>query len=59
MNITTIGLDVAKHVFAVCGVDAHGKPVLEKTLKRAQVRAYIANLPACLIGIEACPGAHY
>lgn len=59
MNITTIGLDIAKHVFAVCGLDAFGKPVLKKTLKRAQVLIYFANLPACLIGIEACPGAHY
>lgn len=59
MNITTIGLDIAKHVFAVCGLDAHGKPVLRKSLKRPQVLTYFANLPACLIGIEACPGAHY
>lgn len=59
MNITTIGLDIAKHVFAVCGLDTHGKPVLKKTLKRAQVLTYFANLPTCLIGIEACPGAHY
>lgn len=59
MNITTIGLDIAKNVFAVCGLDLHGKPVLKKTLKRAQVLTYFANLPACLIGIEACPGAHY
>lgn len=59
MNITTIGLDIAKNVFAVCGLNTHGKPVLKKTLKRAQVLTYFANLPACLIGIEACPGAHY
>lgn len=59
MKITTIGLDLAKSVFQVHGVDEHGKAVLRKTLKRAQVLPYFANLPECLVGMEACAGAHY
>jgi transposase len=59
MNATTIGLDIAKHVFQIHGVDLCGKAVLRKQLKRPQVLAFFANLPACLIGLEACAGAHY
>lgn len=59
MNITTIGVDLAKNVFQVHGVDERGKAVLRKQLKRAQMRSYFANLPACLIGMEACGGAHF
>ena len=59
MNITRIGLDIAKNVFEVHGVDEHGKVVLRKTLKRDQVTEFFAHLSACLIGIEACGSAHY
>jgi transposase len=59
MNSTTIGLDIAKNVFQLHGVDAHGKAVLRKQLKRSQVLAFFANLPPCLVGLEACAGAHY
>jgi len=59
MNITTIGLDLAKTVFQVHGVDANGKVALRKQLKRPQVLAFFANLRPCLIGLEACAGAHY
>jgi transposase len=59
MNSTTIGLDIAKNVFQVHGVDAHGKVTLRKQLKRSQVLAFFANLPPCRIGLEACSGAHY
>jgi transposase len=59
MNITTIGLDLAKQVFQIHGVDEWGKAVLKKALKRAQVLAFFANLPPCLIGMEACGSAHY
>lgn len=59
MKITRIGLDIAKNVFEVHGVDEHGKVVLRKTLKRDQVTEFFANLSACLIGIEACGSAHY
>ena len=59
MKITTIGIDLAKNVFQVHGVDAHGKAVLKKSLKRAQMAAFFANLPPCLVGMEACAGAHH
>ena len=48
MNIATIGIDLAKSVFAVHGVDERGKNVLKKTLKRDQVASFFANLPSCL-----------
>ena len=59
MKLTTIGLDLAKNVFQVHGVDEHGKKTLGKALKRPQVLAFFANLPPCLVGMEACGGAHY
>ena len=59
MKITTIGIDLAKNVFQVHGVDEQGKVVLKKVLKREQMGAFFANTPACLIGMEACGSAHY
>lgn len=59
MNVTTIGLDIAKNVFQVHGVNGHGKVVVRKKLTRAKVLEFFANLSPCLIGMEACPGAHY
>jgi transposase len=59
MNVTTIGLDIAKNVFQVHGVDGKGKVVVRRSLKRGQVLAFFANLEACVIGLEACAGAHY
>jgi transposase len=59
MNITTIGLDVAKSVFQVHGVNQQGKAVLRKRLKRADVVNFFAKLLPCLIGMEACGSAHY
>jgi transposase len=59
MKITTIGIDLAKNVFQVHGVDGRGKAVLKKQLKRAQVAAFFANLAPCLIGMEACASAHF
>jgi transposase len=59
MKITTIGIDLAKNVFQVHGVDAHGKAVLRKQLKRKDVMSFFANLERCLIGMEACGSAHY
>ena len=59
MQVSTIGLDIAKNVFQVHGVDWHGKAVLRKRLGRAKVLAFFANLPRCRIGMEACGGAHY
>lgn len=59
MKLTTVGIDLAKSVFQIHGVDEHGKVVLRKQLKRSQVTAFFANLPACLIGMEACGSAHH
>jgi transposase len=59
MNITTIGLDLAKNVFQLHGVDARGKTVLRKKLKRGQLMSFFANRPPCLIGMEACCSAHF
>jgi transposase len=59
MQVTTIGLDIAKTVFQVHGVDQHGNLVLRQRLSRGNVLAFFANLPRCVIGLEACGGAHY
>jgi transposase len=59
MNVTTIGLDIAKSVFHLVGADTRGKQVLKKRLKRSQVMEYFVNLPPCVVGIEACGGAQY
>src|SRR6476661_51678 len=59
MKITTIGIDLAKAVFGVHGVDERGKAVLRKPLKRKEVVSFFANLEPCLIGMEACGSAHY
>ena len=58
-EITTIGLDTAKSVFQVHGVDANGEVVVRKQLKRRQVLSFFGKLPPCLIGIEACSAAHH
>jgi transposase len=57
-NVTTVGIDLAKHVFAVHGVDDLGRVVLRRTIRREKLLELIAHLPACLIGMEACSGAH-
>ncbi|MGQ5525714.1 IS110 family transposase, partial [Chitinimonas sp. PSY-7] len=59
MKITTIGIDLAKNVFQLHGVDEHSKTILKKQLRREQMAVYFANLPRCLIGMEACGGAHH
>ena len=59
MKITTIGVDLAKAVFQVHGVDKHGKVGLRKQLKRKDMVSFFANLEPCLIGMEACGSAHY
>ncbi len=58
-EVSTIGLDIAKSVFQVHGVDDAGAVVIRKRISRAKVVEFFANLPACLIGIEACPSAHH
>ena len=59
MQITTIGLDIAKNVFQVHGIDATEKVVVRKQLRRSQVLGFFKALPPCLVGMEACATAHY
>ena len=58
-QITTIGLDLAKNVFQVHGVDAAGKVVVRKQLRRAEVLRFFAAVAPCLVGMEACGTAHH
>jgi transposase len=58
-KIITIGLDIAKKVFQVHGIDAAGAIVAQRSLRRAQVLGWVAAQPACLIGMEACATSHY
>jgi transposase len=59
MKITTIGIDLAKAVFQIHGVDERGKVAVRKQLKRSEMSSYFANLEPCLIGMEACGSAHH
>jgi transposase len=59
MQITTIGLDIAKNVFQVHGINASEKVVVRKQLRRSQMLAFFQALPPCLVGMEACATAHY
>ncbi len=57
--VTTIGLDIAKSVFQVHGVDAEGNAIIRRKLKRRYVAAFFQKLPPCLVGIEACASSHH
>jgi transposase len=59
MQITTIGIDLAKHIFQIHCVDVFGNVVEKRRLRRAHVLTYFAKLPACLVGMEACATAHF
>src|SRR5262245_54318633 len=59
MQVATIGLDLAKHVSQIHGIDAAEKVVVRKQLRRSQVMAFFEALSSCLIGMEACATAHY
>ncbi len=59
MDITTLGIDLAKSVFQLHGVDADGTVVLQKKLRRGAVLDFLGKLEPCLIGMEACPSAHF
>ena len=59
MKITTVGIDLAKDIFRVHGCDARGRVVVSKSLTRQELRAFMAKLPPCLVGMEACHTAHY
>ena len=58
-SVTTVGLDLAKHVFQVHGIDASGRVIVAKALRRKDVLSFFAQLPECLVGMEACGSAHY
>ena len=57
--ITTLGLDIAKSVFQIHGVDAEGNVIFRRQLKRRYVLAFFEKLPPCLVGIEACASSHH
>lgn len=59
MEVTTIGIDIAKRIFQLHGVNKNGKTILKKKLMRDQLLNFMANLPKCLVGIEACGGANH
>lgn len=59
MKITTVGIDLAKNLFQLHGVNEHGKVVIKKQLRRDQMAEFFVNLPPCLIGMEACGSAHH
>ena len=59
MKISTIGLDLAKNVFAVQGIDEKGTIIVRRNLRRAQVLPFFAKLEPCVVGMEASSGAHY
>ena len=58
-SVTTVGLDLAKHVFQVHGVDASGRVVVAKAIRRNKLLEFFASLPRCLVGLEASGSAHH
>ena len=59
MDIRTLGIDLAKNVFRVHGVDASGQTIVQRQFRRRQLLPFMAQLPTCLVGMEASGGAHY
>jgi transposase len=59
MSVSAIGIDLAKNTFSLHGTDANGKVFLKKTVSRNKLLMTLANVPPCLVGVEACSGAHY
>jgi transposase len=59
MQVTTVGFDLAKNIFQAHGVDAKGRVTLRRRLRRGEVLTFFAQLPPCLVGVEACAGAHW
>lgn len=59
MKITILGIDIAKNVFQLHGIDKQGKPLLQKQLRRSELLTFIANLPPCVIAMEACATSNY
>lgn len=59
MQVTTVGVDLAKNVFQVHGITKDGEVVFNRAIRRAQLLAFFEDLPACLVGMEACGSSHY
>ena len=59
MNISVLGVDIAKHIFQLHGVDSSGKRMLKQRIEREKLSTYVANLPLCTIVMESCGGANY
>ena len=59
MKAATLGIDIGKMWFHIVGLDAKGKPVLQKQLRRPRLMQFVANCQPCLIGMEACPGSQH
>lgn len=59
MKMTTVGLDLAKNIFQIHGIDTNGEVVVRRRLRRAQLRQFFTAIEPCLIGIEACGAAHF
>ena len=59
LKVSTIGVDLAKNVIQIHGVDAHGKTVIRRQLRRNRFLSFFEGRPRCLIGMEACVGAHH
>ena len=57
--VTTVGLDIAKSVFQIHGIDAHGHVLVRRQRKRRRVLSFFQRLPPCLVGIEACASSHH
>ncbi len=57
--VATVGLDLAKHVFQVHAIDASGRVLLSKAVRRKDLLTFFASLPSCLVGLEACGSAHH
>ena len=56
---TTVGIDLAKNILSVHGIDEHGKAVMKRTVSRGKVMEVMAGIGPCLVGVEACSGAHH
>jgi transposase len=59
MQVTTVGVDLAKNVFQVHGIAENGEVVFNRAIRRAQLLAFFEDLPACLVGMEACGSSHH
>jgi transposase len=59
MKVTTVGIDLAKNMFQLHEVNEYGKTVIKKQIRRDQMAEFFVNLPACLIGMDACGSAHH